>query len=241
MFFTRLPWWRIHQPKTEAFRHVVEYWPLVGWLTGGAMILVYSLSLLSLHTLGVVAVLVIGIRVLLTGALHEDGLADFCDGMGGGTSRERTLAIMKDSHIGTYGVLGLVFYFLFLFSTVPHLSPLLILTADIWGKSVASLLILQLPYARTEEEAKNRIVYAHYAWIGQLLRIAVAMLPVALLWWYVGIMPHPLIFVVPIALELLLALWMKRSLGGYTGDCCGATFLLCEASIYLTFLLTSPQ
>lgn len=202
------------------------------------MVLVYTLALSFPQTLPCMALFVIGTRILLTGALHEDGLADFCDGMGGGASREHSLAIMKDSHIGTYGVIGLIFYFLFLYAILPHLSPLVLLTADIWGKSVASLLILQLSYARTEETAKNRTVYTRYAWVGQLLRIAVAMLPVALLWWYVGIMPHPLIFVVPITLELLLALWMKRSLGGYTGDCCGATFLLCEASMYLTALFT---
>ncbi len=239
MFFTRLPWWRIHEPKSEHFRHVVEYWPFVGWLTGGAMVLVYSLSMLGLHNLGFVALLVIGSRVLLTGALHEDGLADFCDGMGGGTSRERTLEIMKDSHIGTYGVIGLLFYFLFLYSVVPHLSPLTLFTADVWAKGVASMLIFQLPYARKEQEAKNQTVYVRYQWPWQLLRIVVAMLPVALLWWYVGTMPHPLLFIVPVVVELLLALWMKRSIGGYTGDCCGATFLLCEASILLTDIIVN--
>ncbi len=239
MFFTRLPWWRIHEPKSEHFRHVVEHWPFVGWLTGGAMVLVYSLSMLGLHNLGFVALLVIGSRVLLTGALHEDGLADFCDGMGGGTSRERTLEIMKDSHIGTYGVIGLLFYFLFLYSVVPHLSPLTLFTADVWAKGVASMLIFQLPYARKEQEAKNQTVYVRYQWPWQLLRIVVAMLPVALLWWYVGTMPHPLLFIVPIVVELLLALWMKRSIGGYTGDCCGATFLLCEASILLTDIIVN--
>ena len=239
MFFTRLPWWRIHEPKSEHFRHVVESWPFVGWLTGGAMVLVYSLSMLGLHNLGFVALLVIGSRVLLTGALHEDGLADFCDGMGGGTSRERTLEIMKDSHIGTYGVIGLLFYFLFLYSVVPHLSPLTLFTADVWAKGVASILIFQLPYARKEQEAKNQTIYVRYQWPWQLLRIVVAMLPVALLWWYVGTMPHPLLFIVPIVVELLLVLWMKRSIGGYTGDCCGATFLLCEASILLTDIIVN--
>ena len=241
MFFTRLPWWRIHQPEAEHFRHVVEYWPIVGWLTGGVMMGVYAASLPFVHTLGIAALLIIGTRVLLTGALHEDGLADFCDGMGGGSSRDRILQIMKDSHIGTYGVIGLLFYFLFLYTALPHLSPLMLLTADVWGKSVASLLVLQLPYARTESEAKNKTVYARYGWMNQVVRIIVAMLPVALLWWYVGIVPHPLIFVVPVAVELALALWMKLRIGGYTGDCCGATFLLCEASMYLTYILISSM
>lgn len=54
-------------------------------------------------------------RLLITGCLHEDGLADFFDGFGGGTTKERTLAIMKDSQIGSYGVIGLIGYFLLLF------------------------------------------------------------------------------------------------------------------------------
>ena len=169
--------------------------------------------------------------------MHEDGLADFVDGMGGGNTRERILSIMKDSHIGTYGVITLVLYFLFLYTALPHLSPLMLLTAEVWGKSVASLLILQLPYARVESEAKNHTVYARYTWWRQLLRILVAMIPVALLWWYVGAIPHLQLFLVPLAVEMLLALWMRSRLGGYTGDCCGATFLLCEASMLLTYLI----
>ena len=67
----------------------------------------------------------IAVRLLLTGALHEDGLADFFDGFGGGgTNRTRILAIMKDSHIGTFGVLSLIFYFALLFSCMYALGPL---------------------------------------------------------------------------------------------------------------------
>ena len=71
--------------------------------------LIYALSFV-LPPLAAVAIALSG-RLLLTGALHEDGLADFCDGFGGGYTKERILAIMKDSHIGTYGVIGLIIYF----------------------------------------------------------------------------------------------------------------------------------
>ena len=108
IFFTRLPFWRLYQPPKESYRAVVEYWPLTGWLTGGLMAV--TLWVGSLYLPYILAVLMaIIVRLLVTGALHEDGLADFCDGFGGGGSdRERILAIMKDSHIGTYGVLGLI-------------------------------------------------------------------------------------------------------------------------------------
>ena len=75
---------------------MVEYWPLTGWLTGGLMAV--TLWVGSLYLPYILAVLLaIIVRLLVTGALHEDGLADFCDGFGGGGSdRERILAIMKD-------------------------------------------------------------------------------------------------------------------------------------------------
>ena len=101
MFFTRLPLWRLHQPPRESFRAVVEYWPLAGWVTGGLMALtLYASSHFLPYSIAVLLAIVV--RLLLTGALHEDGLADFCDGFGGGTDRQRILDIMKDSRIGTY-------------------------------------------------------------------------------------------------------------------------------------------
>ena len=114
IFFTRLPFWRIHQPPKECYATVVEHWPLTGWLTGGVMAAtLYFGSMVLPHAIAVL--LAIAVRLLMTGALHEDGLADFFDGFGGGgNNRERILTIMKDSHIGTYGVLGLVVYELLL-------------------------------------------------------------------------------------------------------------------------------
>ena len=110
IFFTRLPFWRFYQPPKEAYATVVEHWPLVGWLTGGIMA---GTLFLACHILpfSIAVILAVIVRLFLTGALHEDGLADFFDGFGGGTDRERTLAIMKDSHIGTYGVIALIFYY----------------------------------------------------------------------------------------------------------------------------------
>ena len=253
MFFTRLPWWRLRNVPKEAFAHVVDWWPLIGWLTGGVMAGVFLVCMaLGLPT-AICTLLAIFSRLLLTGALHEDGLADFCDGFGGGTSRARTLIIMKDSHIGTYGVLGLVIYiglFWALMTNIvqqPISSPstmwhtaTLIMLFDVVGKCAASLITGQLPYARTIDEAKNQVVYIGRTWQGWLLhslRCVVALaLPLALcVYGELGIVV--LLLPVPFIVELLLMLWMRRRLGGYTGDCCGALFLLCELSIYLACLL----
>ena len=163
IFFTRLPFWRLRQPPKQSYAAVVEWWPLTGWLTAAVMAAVIYLGSMVLPY-PVALLLAIVSRLLVTGALHEDGLADFFDGFGGGgTDRERILAIMKDSHIGTYGVVSLIFYFALLFTLLLSLprevAPLAILAADPFSKMVTSQLILMMPYARTAEQAKNRTVY----------------------------------------------------------------------------------
>ena len=235
IFFTRLPFWRIAAVPAECFKHVVPYWPVVGWLTGGVLAgtlwLLAQVLPLQLAWMGAIAV-----RLLVTGCLHEDGFADFCDGFGGGTTRERTLAIMKDSHIGTYGVVGLIVYFL-LWSQMAVL-PLATLcamafTADVYAKWCASHIINLLPYARREEESKAKVLYSRMTWPEVLLGLIAGWLPLVFLqpagWWMACLCP-PVVF-------LLLCRWMKRRIGGYTGDCCGAVFLLCEFSFYVGALV----
>lgn len=232
IFFTRLPFWRISEVPAECFKHVVPYWPLVGWLTGGisATVLWCCGQVMPLSTAWIIALIS---RLLVTGCLHEDGLADFLDGFGGGTSRERILHIMKDSHIGTYGVIGLIIYFVLLYQLALLPLPLLCaltLCADCWSKCVASHLIHFLPYARKEEESKAHVVYGRMSLGEELLALSAGTLPL------VAFLPAaywPAI-VTPLIPFGLLTLLMKRRIQGYTGDCCGALFLLCE----LTFLLT---
>ena len=241
MFFTRLPFWRIKRVDATCFKHVVDYWPFAGWLTGGTMALVYWLAA-GWFPGNVAALLAVGARILLTGALHEDGLADCCDGFGGGTSRDRILSIMKDSRIGTYGVLGLIFYVALAVSLLDVLpcAPAAILAADVYAKSCASFLIRQLPYGRTAEGAKSGVVYATWnrrTLTLHLLRCLIALAP-GLCWLLTRPMPFPYwAFAVPILTELLLTAWIRRRLQGYTGDCCGAVFLLCELSFYLSTVI----
>jgi len=107
IFFTRLPFWRlkVFQVSPEHFKQAINYWTVTGWLTGGVMAGTLWLSAWILPESVAILIALLS-RLLITGALHEDGLADFLDGFGGGNHKERILSIMKDSHIGTYGVLG---------------------------------------------------------------------------------------------------------------------------------------
>jgi adenosylcobinamide-GDP ribazoletransferase len=236
IFFTRLPFWRLHQPPQASYKTVVEHWPLAGWLTGGVM--AATLYVGSMYLPYIVAVLLaIIVRLLVTGALHEDGLADFLDGFGGGGhDRERILAIMKDSHIGTYGVLGLILYELLLaaclFSLPPTLAALTILAADPYAKMVAAQLILMMPYARKEEEAKNKTVYRKMDWKAGISLAIQGLLPMGLYLWYTGLAWELIIFLPCLTMYFLYLLICNR-LRGYTGDCCGAVCLLVELTVYL--------
>ena len=236
IFFTRLPLWRWHQPSRGSYDSVVEYWPLTGWLTGGLMALtLYVGSMYLPYIIAVVAAIVV--RLLLTGALHEDGLADFLDGFGGGGSdRGRILAIMKDSHIGTYGVLGLILYELLLtaalYSLTPTMATLTILAATPYARMVAAQLIMVMPYARREEEAKARVVYRKIEWQAGVSLAIQGLLPMAAFLWLTRLSWEMVIFI-PCVVMYFLYLLIWNRLRGYTGDCMGAVCLLIELMVYL--------
>ncbi|MCM1355003.1 MAG: adenosylcobinamide-GDP ribazoletransferase [Staphylococcus sp.] len=231
ILFTRLPLWRYVTPSQTDYSVSVSFWPLVGWLTAGAMALVILGGSIILPFEAAVVMALVA-RLLLTGALHEDGLADFCDGFGCGGDRSRILEIMKDSHIGTYGVIGLICHILLTFSLLSAMQPLLcaaaIFASDPFSKLCAGQITNYLPYARPEG-AKNKISYSPMTAGRKAFQLLVGLLPLLPL---LSISPlFGVAVVMPIATLLFLSRLMIKKIGGYTGDCCGATFLLCELSM----------
>ena len=243
IYFTRLPLWRIYQPPKSAYRAVVEFWPLAGWVTGTVMAAtLYFGSMVMPHPLAVVAAIVA--RLLLTGAFHEDGLADFIDGFGGGgKDSQRVLDIMKDSHIGTYGVLGLSAYLAILFLCLWNLPPLTaalaIVAADPFSKMLAGQMVQMMPYARNENESKAKVVYRKVSLAGSIGLAIQGLLPVIPLFVYGNVSAHwELVVFTPCLVMYFLYLKILRTINGYTGDCCGALFLLVELSIYLVLCIS---
>ena len=238
IFFTRLPLWRLHQPEKEAYKTVVEHWPLVGWLTGTTMAAVLYFGSM-LFTYEIAILLAIITRLLVTGALHEDGLADFIDGFGGGgTDRLRILDIMKDSHIGTYGVISLILYFLLLFFTLHAMTPIdaamTIAAVDPFAKMLSAQLIQMMPYARTEETAKNHTVYRRFDIKAGISLAIQGLLPICLYIYYMyARIDWQLLIFIPAIVMYFLYMLIWRRLHGYTGDCCGALFLLTELATLL--------
>ena len=144
---------------------------------------------------------------------------------------------MKDSHIGSYGVIGLIFYFLLLWSllmSLPLSSHVLHLIAgDTISKLTSSQIINFLPYARKEEESKAKVVYNRMSGGEFAFGLLCGILPSALLLPY----RYWMAIVFPLIMLYLLCTLMKRKLQGYTGDCCGALFLLSELSFYLGIVI----
>ena len=240
LFFTRLPLWRTGKIPADSLRRIVAYWPLTGLLTGGLMVAVYFVAI-ALHFHAAIAVLMAFIsRILITGALHEDGLADFLDGFGGGRTREQILSIMKDPHTGSYGILGLALHvvlwtgsvFLWIQQTKGN-EAFIFFTCDAWSKWCASQITNLLPYARKEEESKIKETYENMSPGRFIAGLVSGILPFV----YFSITgPALLIFaggIVPVITLFILVWYMKRRIRGYTGDCCGAAFLVCELSYLL--------
>ena len=246
MFFTRLPWWKLRRVPADSFKRIVGYWPVAGWVTGGVMTAIYGIALFFHLPVVLALLLVFTGRLLLTGALHEDGLADFFDGFGGGRSREQVLTIMKDSHIGTYGVLALVVYVaLWVTSTVSlaqrsaNLPIVLLLFADVWSKWSASQIVNLLPYARNEEDCKIKKVYDRMSARTFTVGLLFALVPMLGCVLFLKETPYMALWIcvtasVPNSVMVWLVQYMRRRIGGYTGDCCGATFLLFELSYFIT-------
>lgn len=232
-FFTRLPVpvWVGH--SAEALNHSARYFTLVGLIVGLIGALVFALtSFFWPKTLAVL--MAMAATILVTGAFHEDGWADMVDGFGGGWTRERTLEIMKDSRIGSYGAIALVLLLLAKFMALVELDMLLVAPALIAGHALSRLCATSvmhfLEYAREEGKAKplaTRISLGELAVAGFFGLIALLLLP-------------PLSVIIGVLLSVAATAYLtrkfQRRLGGYTGDCLGATQQLAEVAFYLGLL-----
>jgi adenosylcobinamide-GDP ribazoletransferase len=228
-FYTRVP---CPQPLNyEQLPKATVYLPLVGWLVGSITALSFYLAdLLWTQVTAVILALIVGI--FLTGAFHEDGFADVCDGFGGGWGKQRILEIMKDSYIGAYGVLGLVLIFLLkvslLGSMLAYAVPLVLLAGHSISRLPPLLLMRFYDYARNNDSKAAGAVYKPNL---QELAIAtaIALLPLVLLPAFCVLAIIPVL-----GINWYLGHYFHRYIGGYTGDCLGASQQIAETVFYLS-------
>jgi len=273
-FFTRIPVtgrladWVGYSPAM--LRASAAHFPAIGWLVGTPVALCFAGLCWALPAQPaapwVAAIFSTLLGVMLTGAFHEDGLADVADGLGGSMNRERALDIMKDSRVGSYGALALVVALLAKVATLallgqiaPGLAACALLAAHVSSRTVPLFIIRTLPHVGDTAQSKSKPLAD---------QVSGAALAVALVWWLpvLGWTLAPLLCATPpawlgglgasptiwglgwllawgMALVTLLLAWgwlwrlFARRLQGFTGDCLGTTQQVCEIAFYLGLAL----
>jgi adenosylcobinamide-GDP ribazoletransferase len=240
-FFTRLPIPAWVGFEASWLQHAARYFPLVGCVVAAIAAGVYAAAALVLPA-PVAAVLSTAASIWITGAFHEDGFADTCDGLGGGMTKDRALEIMKDSRVGAYGAIGIVCMLATKLSALALLPPRVAVAALFVAHPVSRLaataLIWKLDYVRGEGKAKplaQQMTGAEFA-----LAALTCALPAACVLATGWMTPAALLAALLAAAGA--ALWLGRlfvrRLGGYTGDCLGAVQQLAEALAYVAVLAT---
>ena len=213
MMFTRLPLWRWVEVDKSYYKGILHYWCIVGFLTGTVT---WGVLWLASQVLPLLPSCILAVAA----RLHD---------------RESRLRIMKDSHIGSYGVIGLIVYFMLyvslLYSLPSSCLAASIIAADVLSKLITAAMIDTLPYARTEETSKTKVLYSRLNYI----RFNLITAGCAAILFFIGASFWGLI--PALAVSIGLRFYFKRKLNGYTGDCCGAAVLFTETAFYIGTLI----
>ena len=232
-FLTRVPMPRTVNYTPEILNTSSRYFPLVGFFVGACGAASYVIAS-TLWSPPLAIALSIVVTVLLTGAFHEDGWADSCDGFGGGWTREQVLTIMKDSRLGSYGAVGLLLLLAIKLLSLSQLhdaasivSALLI--GHTWSRLLSISYLLDLPYVCDIDSSKIKPIATQM----EPRSFAIAAASVTPLLFFISPLQLIAIAVVLAAWRWWFGRYIVRRIGGYTGDCLGAAQQVSEVLIYL--------
>lgn len=244
----QVPSWVEH--SEEYLSSSTRYFPLIGWIVAFISgITLWASSLTLPWSLSVA--LAMAASVLATGAFHEDGFTDVCDGFGGGWTKSRILEIMKDSRIGAFGTIGIFLVLLVKFTAYSSLENfsieiilLSILSSHSSSRFWANVMAKTLPYAREDELSKAKPIVKNMKLSDVIISSIWGFLP-----WFGFLLLDSFpsdrrlgFFILPLLLQFLGLLYLrafyKRWLEGYTGDCLGAVQQVCEL-LYLIGILAA--
>jgi adenosylcobinamide-GDP ribazoletransferase len=252
MFYTRIPCPKNIDHSPEYLNKASRYFPLIGWIVGGICFGIYYLaSIVFTVEIGLILSMIAGI--LTTGAFHEDGFADVCDGFGGGWTKEKILLIMKDSAIGAYGAIGVVLLFLLKFQSLYQLVNkvqvldfgfvncslnieilLLFITAHSVSRLAAVSIVFTHQYSREDASSKSKPIAQEFTWKEVIGALFFGLLPLVILSFYQW---QLVLALVPVFIaRFFLARYFQKWIDGYTGDCLGATQQVCEVVFYLSII-----
>ncbi len=234
-FLTRIPTGVDVDYSPERLLDASRYYPLVGAIVGLVAALAFFVASLFLPTL-VAVIIATAATALLTGGFHEDGLADTFDGVSGAHTRERSLEIMRDSRIGTFGALALILVITLKIAALTSLSEnqtiiIALIAAHIISRTSIVIVQATSTYAReegfagTNDQAPSPInsIIASLIAVVTIVAVALILSPISALWSIAG----------AIVGHVLIRLYFQPKLKGHTGDTLGATQQVTEIGIYL--------
>ncbi len=240
MFFTRIPVPRNSSHNSATLQQSARYFPWVGLVVGGiSAVALFLFRLVFSPALSILFSMII--CILVTGSFHEDGFADVCDAFGGGWTKEKILSIMKDSRLGTYGVVGLISIlsakFLLLQELFLHYGflqfSLIYLAAHSTSRLMAVTLMQQYPYvtdpdlSKSKPSADRKLTFTEMS-----VAVTGVILPFVFLnrLFLLAVLP-------PVLTRIYLGWYFNKWIGGYAGDCAGATQQVCEIFFYIGCIL----
>lgn len=235
LFFTRIPCPKWVDTSKAYAEKSSTYFSLIGVLIGGIGALVFYGAIFIFPITVAIAISMLA-TIYATGAFHEDGFADVCDGFGGGWTKEKILTIMKDSQIGAYGAIGLLFILGFKFLCLSQLPikwlPLIIIAGHSVSRLMASTLVYTHDYVSNTITSKSENRASNMTLIMLVLNSVFGLFPLFFFHTY-----YIFLILIPCYLgKVFLGVKFKKWIGGQTGDCAGATQQFCEVLFYLGVL-----
>ena len=238
LFFTRIPCPKWVDHSEEILNKSNRYFPLVGILVGmiASLVLVAVNLVFSIH----IAILLSMISsIWVTGAFHEDGFADVCDGFGGGWNKERILTIMKDSRLGTFGVIGLIAILGLKYLSLSELHHnsvnlvIVIISGNSISRAIATVLLFTHKYVRDIDTSKVKPTSKKMSIKSLVISFFFGIIPLFFFNNYsIFLVLIPLFFT-----YLYMSYFFKKWIGGQTGDCAGALQQVSEIVFYLSLLV----
>ncbi len=230
-FFTRLPIKFDQNHAPYPFIKTVWAFPLAGFVIGLLAALIFAIADILGINIWIGAFLTIGATAIITGALHEDGLADFFDGIWGGDNAKRRLEIMRDSNIGTYGALALIIATGLKFSSIININMSYILSSLI-AAHIFSRAILPIIMYHMDMAGKTGLA-ASFGKPNKILSLIALFIGVFAIIILLGIKASAIIIITISMVIFLMVRLVKNKIGGYNGDILGMIQQICEIIILI--------
>ncbi|PPD56260.1 MAG: adenosylcobinamide-GDP ribazoletransferase [Methylotenera sp.] len=248
-FFTRIPVPSFHDFQESDLNHASKYFPFIGILVGLIGAIIFYCAYLFLP-LAIAVLISMAATIYATGAFHEDGLADSADGLGGGWDKDKIITIMQDSRLGTYGAVALFLMLFAKFQTLNALNyfliPIALVTAHALSRLCAVWMMQSLDYVKISGKAKPLATKINIPSL--LVANLFGLLPFFGVIYVLSVSNYSHLIILKLmgfTLIPVLISWVwwrhkiQRWLGGYTGDCLGATQQITELAFYFGVLAWS--